>query len=222
MLDLLVQGLIEGQRFAVIVEGQAINLELRRRYSLLASEHGNSVGYIDFIQPPGYFNCETERGQLGVDGFVMDSRHFFHEDFEPGLKGHSTEWGFFINEQYRGRRIGVLMFSTALGIARVLVQRPQKGIEIDWDYLGAKPGNDLNSSSLKLNQGYMAVCRMVSGFYQKYFFQESRLKPGVEFSESYSDFFSAVVYPEFAIPDISGIVSGIELISAGTGSSAPC
>ncbi len=229
MLEETVCGLMErypyeGHPYEIEMKGGLVKVELRvspsGACSLLTSEKENPVGYLDFSRSGNsrnsfYHNVvETPRGHLADTGYVADDRFSYHSDFDEvngGFKGHSPSWAFFINEQYRGKGIGALMFSIALGIARVLSQpRPltQKEIdEIDWDYLGGQPPKiDEQKARLGLNEAFFMVYKIVSGFFPAYFANGSNsLRGGVEFYEEYSGFSSALVFPDFQIPQLAGV-----------------
>lgn len=221
MLKKVVSGLLVGRHYLTDIGRTEIKLELRKgyAYSLLTSENGNPVGYLDFghSHNQDHYSLEPERGWFSSNGYVVDQRFSYYEDFDGmsgGFVAHSSSWGFFLNEQYRGRGIGSFMFSVAIGISRELARsRPltRSDIErIDWEYFcGNQERGELElqksheRSDWKMNprEAYFMVWRPMSDFYRKYFSDSSgHRRKGMEYVADYSTEGCYLVFPDFRIP----------------------
>ena len=193
MLREVTSGLLDGHGYEMGMSSGIVKVELRNTYpgsldsSLLTSESGNPVGYLDFgpsHRVGDHSQIWTDSGVLGYNGYVVDDRLSYYPDFDEvngGFTDHSPTWGFFINEQYRGQGIGQLMFGITLGIAREL----QKG-------------------RLEPRDAFLMVYKMMSKFFPRYFRDNSgELRAGVDYYEEFSGYTSALVFPDFEIPELN-------------------
>jgi|SRR3989344_465070 len=192
MLNEVVSGLLNGHPYEMEVGERFVKVELRRnpynRYnlSLLTSESRNPVGYLDFgpsHRTGDHSQVRTEKGFLAHSGYVVDDRFSYYTDFDgkgDGFKDSDSTWGFFINEEYRRQGIGPMMFGLTLGIAR-----------------------ELQEGHLSSREAFFMVYKMMSGFFCRYFKDASgSLRAGVDYYEEYSGPSSALLFPDFEIPEI--------------------
>ena len=130
-----------------------------------------------------YFQVITDSGGFGHNGYVVDDRFSYYPDYDDvngGFKGHSSQWGFFIREEYQRQGIGPMMFGITLGISR-----------------------ELQEGHLKPRHAFFMVYKMMSNFYGRYFRNGSHSLPqGVDYYEEYSGPSSALVFPDFEIPEL--------------------
>lgn len=190
MLTEVVSGLLHGNPYEMEVGERLVKVELRRRpyniteLSLLTSENGNPVGYLDFShsrKPGDHSQVTTNSGGLGYNGYVLDNRFSYYPDFEDkgGFEGYHQSWGFFIREEYQRQGIGPMMFGITLGISR-----------------------ELQEGHLQPRHAFFMVYKMMSNFYGRYFRNGSQSLPqGVDYYEEYSGNKSALVFPDFEIPE---------------------